>query len=100
MRKYRKEITFDLDTNELKKEFGVKNYGKGYRELKRLLSRDYDYEHRQGSVYCSFKTKSLFELCQIMVVLRKRCPWLKRCLRRMDIANIGLLHEITNIIKF
>lgn len=100
MKKYRKEITFDLDTNELKKTFGAKNYGKGYRELRKVLEKEHDYEHRQGSVYCSFKVKSFYELCQVMLALRKQCPWLKTCLRRMDTTNVGLLHEITKIIKF
>ena len=31
--------------------------------------------------------------------LIKACPWLKTCLRRMDVANIGKLHELTDIIN-
>ena len=30
--------------------------------------------------------------------LLKSCPWLKTCLRRMDVTNIGDLHELTYII--
>lgn len=47
MRRYRKEFTFDLKVEELKKE----------------------------------------------------CPWLKNCLTRMDVADIGEIHELTDIIK-
>ena len=28
----------------------------------------------------------------------KSCPWLKTCLRRMDVNNIGDLHELKYII--
>lgn len=95
---YKKEITFDLITDELKKEFGIGNYTKGYRILKRYLSKN-DYEHRQGTVYCTFKVTSILELGMILIKLKKHCPWLKKCLRRMDIANVGLLHEVTSFMK-
>ena len=100
MKKYKKEITFDLDTNELKKLFGVKNYGKGYRQLRRVLEKENAFEHRQGSVYCSFKVISFFELCKVMLKLKKQCPWLKTALTRMDTSNVGLIHEVTKILKF
>ena len=97
-RKYKKEITFDLITEELKIKFGIKNYTKGYRLLQRYLTNN-DFEHRQGSVYCSFKVTNVLELAIILAKLRKACPWLKKCLRRMDIANVGLLHEVTKVYK-
>lgn len=97
--KYKKEITFDMDTNEMKKEFGVGNYTKPYRILKRVLQRDFNFEHRQGSVYCSFKVMSTLELCSILIKLKRKCPWLKKCLRRMDVCNVPLLHEVTRIMK-
>ena len=30
--------------------------------------------------------------------IQNSCPWLKTCLRRMDVTNIGDLHELTDII--
>ena len=98
LKKIRKQLTFDLDTNELKNEFGKGNYTKGYRLLQRYLIKN-DFEHRQGSVYCSFKVTNVLELAIILAKLRKTCPWLKTCLRRMDIANVGLLHEVTKVYK-
>ena len=30
--------------------------------------------------------------------LKQECPWLAACLTRMDIADIGDLHEVTSLI--
>ena len=38
------------------------------------------------------------EVLITIIELAKKCPWLKMCLRRMDITNVGDLHEVTDII--
>lgn len=99
---YRKEITFDLDVNELRVYFGdtskkTKKYTKAYRELKKFFSKR-DFEHRQGSVYCSKKALTKVQTLIIVNDLKVECPWLKSCLKRMDVANIGELHELTTMV--
>lgn len=37
MKGYRKEFTFDLKVEELKKTFGEKNYTKGWEELEKFF---------------------------------------------------------------
>ena len=99
MRGYRKEFTFDLKVEELKKEFGEKNYTKGWEELGKFFSKKKNFEHRQGSVYCSLEKISVLDVYALVDELKSACPWLKNCLTRMDVADIGEIHELTDIIK-
>lgn len=92
------KYTFDLILKELKKNFGAKNYAKGYEELYKFFCIERDYEHRQRSVYCSNNPMSNKEALKTIINLTDNCPWMKSCLKRMDITNIGELHEVTNII--
>ncbi len=84
---------------ELKKNFGAKKYAKGYEELYEFFCKNRDYEHRQRSVYCSNNRMTNKEVLITIIELTKKCPWLKMCLRRMDITNVGDLHEVTDIIS-
>lgn len=49
-------------------------------------------------MYCSSNRMTNKDVLITIIKLAKKCPWLKMCLRRMDITNIGDLHEVTNII--
>lgn len=40
----------------------------------------------------------LLEVTKILDELINNCPWLKKCLRIMDITEIGDVHEVTKII--
>lgn len=99
MRRYRKEFTFDLKVDELKKEFGEKGYTKGWEELGKFFDKERNFEHRQGSVYCSTEKMSIADIYALIKELKKECPWLRKCLTRMDVADIGEIHELTDIIK-
>lgn len=98
MKRVRKEFTFDLKVDELKKEFGEKNYTKGWEELGKFFRKN-SFEHRQGSVYCSSGKMSTPDVYALIKNLKIACPWLKNCLTRMDVADIGDVHELTDIIK-
>ena len=98
----RKEITFDLDVNELRTYFGdttkkTKKYTKAYRELKKFFKKR-NFEHRQGSVYCSNNGMLRAEIYELVDELKRECPWLITSLKRMDVADIGDLHELTSMI--
>lgn len=97
MKKTKKEFTFDLNTEEMDKYFGKPKCTKGYDELERFFTKR-NFEHRQGSVYCSKDTMYSHDVIDIVGELIVQCPWLKTCLRRMDVADIGELHELTDLI--
>ncbi len=93
-----KEFTFDLDTKELKNIFGEKSYTKAYNEIFDFFCKEHGFEHRQGSVYCSGRRMSDAEVVDMAHELKHKIPWLKTCLKRMDVADIGNIHELTEVI--
>ena len=95
MKKVRKEFTFDLDTNILKNIFGQKSYTRAYNELFNFFCKCRDFEHRQGSVYCSSNAMENYEVLKVAGELYQACPWIATALRRMDVADIGEIHELT-----
>ena len=97
--KARKEITFDLILDELKEEFGETNFKKGYDEISNFLCKINNFEHRQCSVYCSNEEITSADVVDLIMKLKEKCPWLNHCLRRMDVANVENLHELTEILK-
>ncbi|MGN0456480.1 MAG: VapD family protein [Acutalibacteraceae bacterium] len=87
----RKAINFDLLTSELKKIYKSNNpfvYMKGYKEIGRFLVAK-GFEHRQWSGYISKEPISHLKATQIVKELNKKLPWLKKCVRRFDVTNIG-----------
>lgn len=91
-----KEFTFDLDTNKLKEILGEKSYTKAYNELFDFFCRDNGFEHRQGSVYCTKKLMNDYDVWRLSCELQEKCPWIASAITRMDVANIGTTHEITD----
>lgn len=91
MKKYRKAINFDLDTKTLQKIFQSKNpfvYMAGYKQIGRFLKSN-GFNHRQWSGYISMKPMSNTEITGIVRNLNKTLPWLKQCIRKFDVTNIG-----------
>jgi virulence-associated protein VapD len=76
----RKEITFDLDVNELRAYFG------DTRELKKFFSKR-AFEHRQGSVYCSINVMRRVEVYELVDELKKECPWFEKCKTRVNMFS-------------
>lgn len=91
-----KEITFDLNTNALKKYFIP--YNKAYTELKKFF-KEMNFHHRQGSVYCSNNVINNYTVLSIINNLIKKFPWMLECLNEMDVTNVGDLHRVTNYFK-
>ena len=91
MKKYKKAINFDLDTKTLQKIFKSKNpfvYMKGYRQIGKFLKSN-GFKHRQWSGYISKEPMSNTEVTGIVRQLNKSLPWLKQCVKKFDVTNIG-----------
>ena len=87
----RKAVNFDLDTNALKKVFKSNNpfvYLKGYKQIGDFLKMN-GFTHRQWSGYVSKKPLTPVQITTIVKGLNKALPWLKRCVKKFDVTNIG-----------
>lgn len=94
----RKAINFDLITVNLKKHFGENNYQKGYYEIGKFMRKN-GFEHRQGSGYVSKDKISEHMIKTLAARIRKNLPWIKQCVRVIDVTDIGNQYDITDLIK-
>lgn len=101
MKKYRKAINFDLDTKTLQKIFQSKNpfvYMEWYRQIGSFLKSN-GFKHRQWSGYISKEPMSNTEITGIVRKLNKSLPWLKQCVQKFDVTNIGETFDLMFVFK-
>lgn len=101
MNKTRKAINFDLDTDELKKIFGTSNPFKlldGYKEIKRYLKKN-GFKHRQWSGYISKEPLLDADMTSIVNKMNQQIPWLKKCVNKFDVTNVGDTYDLTYIFE-
>ena len=101
MKKYKKAINFDLDTKTLQKIFQSKNpfvYMEGYRQIGSFLKSN-GFKHRRWSGYISKEPMSNTEITGIVRKLNKSLPWLKQCVRKFDVTNIGETFDLMFVFK-
>ena len=91
----RKAINFDLDTVKMR-ELGI--YPKGYQILKKQF-KDQGFDHRQGSGYVSRDKLNSDLVHKVVGVLIHNIPWLAKCVKKIDVTDIGKQHDLTRIIK-
>ena len=94
----RKAINFDLKVSELKAHFGENNYQRGYYEIGKFM-RKYGFEHRQGSGYFSKDILTDDYIQSIAKRMRRELPWIKNCIKVIDVTDIGESHNLTDILK-
>lgn len=91
----RKAINFDLDTKEMKNR-GL--YPAGYTMLGNTL-RKHGFEHRQGSGYISKEKLDSVTVARIIEQTTKENLWLKDCVKKIDVTDIGRQHDLTELVK-
>lgn len=94
----RKAINFDLKVSELKAHFGEKNYQRGYYEIGKFMYKN-GFEHRQGSGYVSSDAISEVTIHRLALKLRQSLPWIRNCVKVIDVTDIGNQYDITELIK-
>jgi virulence-associated protein VapD len=96
-RENRKFINFDLDTLGLIEVFGNKNRSQGYREIKRFMLRS-GLEHRQYSGYISLRPMSYADTYDLIKDLKRQCPWLPKCVQKLDVTDYMAESDATEFI--
>lgn len=93
MAKARKQITFDLDTDAMKKYYPVDSWNNGYDVIKRHMKNN-GFLWLQGSTYASEKPMSHVRVQGILDELIRNNPWLNKCMRDCRESNIGKEHNL------
>ncbi len=94
-RRKQKAINFDLDTIKMR---GLSIYPEGYRSLKKTF-RELGFSHRQGSGYISKEKLDSDQVNDIICTIVTKNPWLKECVKKIDVTDIGRQHDMTLIVK-
>jgi len=87
-RTYFKALNFDLDTHQLQKNYHGANYRHAYDDLRRFFQK-HRFSHRQGSGYIS----------DLMDELSQQLSWIGICVNKIDVTNVGLQHDLTELLK-
>ncbi len=93
----RKAFNFDLNTNALKEHYPKKNYRNAYKEIKKFML-NHGFRDRQWSGYISESPLTSHEVKRIVLEMAEQFPWLKDCVRRFDVTDIGEQHDLTQLI--
>ena len=94
-RSSRKAIFFDLDTSQMK---AMSLYPGGYGLLKNTFKKN-GFTYRQGSGYVSEKKLTESKMFTIIEEIVNEQPWLTRCVKAIDISDIGKKHDVTAFVK-
>lgn len=101
----KKQITFDLNQEALKKNYpqpehtlNPQYFKKAYASIQRFMSKN-GFEHRQYSVYTSIDKLTTVDVVKLMQDLAKEMPWLSECVNQIDVTNIGNQHSLLNSLK-
>lgn len=94
----RKEFTFDLDTKALRKYYPNKNWRNAYNDIRAFMKKE-NFIHRQGSCYNSINKLQINQVVTISKRLTKTFPWLKKCVNKFDVTDIGEQHDLSHIIS-
>lgn len=97
-KKCKKAFNFDLDTQKLKDFYPGKNYRDGYRDICKFLEAN-GFEHRQWSGYVSKTAMSNLQINKLVERSINALPWLKKCVNRFDVTDIGEQHDLMYIFE-
>ena len=96
-----KAINFDLDTNRLK-SLHLNNrplsHLKAYKQIGAFL-KSRGFVHRQWSGYISRNKLSHMDIYNIVTDLDTTFPWLRKCVKKFDVTDIGEQHDLMYIFK-
>ena len=92
-----KALYFDLGINELKSFYSATNPKGAYRVIARFMH-SHDFLHEQYSGYHSTQKKTDLEVFDIISEMNESIPWLKSCVKKFEVTNIGANHDLTRLL--
>lgn len=93
----RKAINFDIDTKKYEKLTSKKS-SNAYLEIYNYFNNN-SFEHRQGSDYVSKEDLTNNDITTLIIKMSKTLDWLKYCVKKIDVTNIGKQHSLITTLK-
>ncbi len=103
--KIKKQISFDLDTNNLKKYYPKPKdsvsedyYKKAYKDIQDFMLKN-DFEHRQGSIYVS--KEKLFDVSINVLIenMSKNFKWFYKVVNSFDVTDVGKRYSLMQLLE-
>lgn len=101
----RKEITFDLSQEALKKHYPRKEtaqdpqfFKRAYKDIRRFMEAN-GFDRRQYSVYVSQSELTALDVAVLTQQMAERLPWLRHCVREITATNIGARHSLLGLLR-
>lgn len=101
----RKQITFDLHQESLKRYYPhpepVRNeqyYKRAYHDIQQFMHMN-GFERRQHSVYVSINKVTTLDIVGLMEQLAEALPWLSQCVREVDMSTVRARHSLKRTLQ-
>ena len=96
----RKQISFDLSQDALKRYYPHKETGqdsqffkRAYKDIRRFMEAN-GFERRQYSVYVSLQQRTSLDVALLAQRMGEALPWLRLCVKDITVTNIGARHSL------
>ena len=101
----RKEITFDLSQEALRKHYPRKEtaqdpqfFNRAYKDIRRFMDAN-GFDRRQYSVYVSRSELTALDVAVLTQRMAEQLPWLRLCVKEITAANIGARHSLLGLLR-
>ena len=101
----RKQISFDLSQDALKRYYPHKETGqdsqffkRAYKDIRRFMEAN-GFERRQYSVYVSLQQRTSLDVALLAQRMGEALPWLRLCVKDIAVTNIGARHSLLGLLR-
>lgn len=101
----RKQISFDLSQDALKRYYPHKEAGqdsqffkRAYKDIRRFMEAN-GFERRQYSVYVSLQQRTSLDVALLAQRMGETLPWLRLCVKDITVTNIGARHSVLGLLR-
>ena len=101
----RKQISFDLSQDALKRYYPHKETGqdsqffkRAYKDILRFMEAN-GFERRQYSVYVSLQQRTSLDVALLAQRMGEALPWLRLCVKDITVTNIGARHSLLGLLR-
>lgn len=101
----RKEITFDLSQDALRRHYPHKEtaqdpqfFKRAYKDIRRFMEAS-GFERRQYSVYVSERALTTLDVAVLAQRMAEELPWLRLCVKEITATNIGARHSLLGLLR-
>lgn len=95
----RKQLTFDIDTNVVKKILGEQKYTNIYSVIRRYMERE-GWKHIEGSVYMSTKPMDSTKIAYLIENMIRQYPYLEKCVKEIHQTDVSKVHSLNQFFSY